>query len=56
MFRVIIEEIMQDHSEDCPHTVKRYEQVVDMLDMPAVMDAVNRKPRKPRERKAKVEA
>lgn len=51
MFRIIIEEC--DHPEHA--TVERYRQVVDQLDLKAVMAAVNAKPRKPRERKAKTE-
>ena len=49
MYRIIIEEV--DHPDHA--TVERYRQMVDVLDLPAVMAAVNRKPRKPRERKAK---
>ena len=52
MFRIIIEEIVteprgQDTHTD-PQSIERYRQTVDVLDLAAVMAAVNRKPRRPR--------
>lgn len=56
MYRVTVEEIVpaaiaaQDQSA---LLVKRYTQEVDLLDLNAVIAAVNRKPRKPRTVKVK---
>lgn len=53
MFEVTITEIVQnDHTSDLiAKRIVRYTQSVDALDMGAVMQAVNRKPRKPRVKK-----
>jgi len=53
-YRITIERMTDDKALDRTAIgVKIYEQVVDELDVPAVMLAVNRKPRKPRVRKEK---
>ncbi len=56
MFEVVITEVSA-HSESNPQSpapmrVERYRQTVDVLDIRAVMAAVNHKPRKPRTPKA----
>ena len=54
MFEVTIREILS-HPDGATKAVEidRYRQVVDALDIPGVMAAVNRKPHKPKERKEK---
>lgn len=52
-YTVTVEETTKD---DPPVVVKRYEQTVDVIDMKAVMKAVNTKPRAPRVRKQKEKA
>jgi len=53
-YRITIEEVFAA-TERVVEDRKIYEQTVDVLDIPAVMAAVNRKPRKPRVRKEKEE-
>ncbi len=57
MFRIIVEEItVSDKSEvglGSEQAIKRFEQTVDVLDLPKLIDVINAKPRKIRERKAK---
>lgn len=56
MFKVTIEEIpppAQPPGGESGEPIKRYEQVVDTIDMRAVMAAVNTPPRVKRVRKAK---
>ena len=56
MFKVTIEEFQGAPLDgQTPAPVKRYEQTVDVIDMRAVMAAVNKKPRAPRVRKSKGE-
>ena len=51
MFRVTVVEVFPE--TNVPQEVKRLEQYVDVLDLSAVIAAVNRKPRKPRAPKVK---
>lgn len=54
MFKITVVELTGQHMpSDQPEEIKRYEQIVDALDLPAVMAAVNRKPRAPRKSRAK---
>lgn len=56
-FRIEIYEIESAAGTEAKgREVKRYEQVVEELDLRAVMAAVNQKKRGPRERKARVTA
>lgn len=50
MYRVTIVELFPE--TQTPQEVKRFEQVVDAIDLPKVFAAINAKPRKPRVRKA----
>ena len=53
MFRIIVIEL-QDMGDQLPDAeIERYRQTVDVLDLPKLIDVINAKPRKPRERKAK---
>ncbi len=54
MFKVVVTEVnaMSDLGAQASE-VKRFEQCVDVLDLRAVISAVNQKPRKPREPKVK---
>ena len=54
-FRILIEEIFPATNLEVERRepVKRFEQVVDVLDLPAVFAAINKPPRKPRARKPK---
>lgn len=53
MFRVLVEEIAERYPADAPASdpVKRFEQCVDELNLRAVIQAVNLRPRKAREPK-----
>ena len=50
MFKVVVTEVSQ--GTDTPQQVVRYEQCVDALDLIAIIEAVNAKPRKVREPRA----
>lgn len=54
-FRVTVEEIFPTSNLEVEkrEPIKRFEQVVDVLDLPAVFAAVNKAPRKPRVRTPK---
>ena len=53
MFTVTVIEHEVGPNGDAIKVVKRYEQSVDALDLAALTAMINRKPRKPRERKLK---
>lgn len=51
-YRIVVEEIEEKDANLVGATgIKRYEQVVDQLDLKRVMEAVNYKPRGPRVKK-----
>jgi len=53
-FRVTVEEIFPGpEGSDSTELIKRFEQVVDQIDLPKVFAAINTPPRKKRERKPK---
>lgn len=53
MFEVIVKEVNEESGET--KTVVRYQQIVDVIDLRAVMFAVNKKPRKSRAKGAQAE-
>ena len=55
-YRITVEEIVPAEAPGADVVIARYIQQVDELDLRAVINAVMHKPRKPRERKAKVVA
>lgn len=55
-FRVVVSEIKSLEEPEASNPITRYEQVVDDLDLLALMAAVNRKKRAPRTPKAKAGA
>jgi hypothetical protein len=56
MFRIVITEVDKDALASDPTVsgVQRYAQVVDAIDLPKIISAINTPPRKKRERKTKV--
>ena len=60
-FRIVVTEIQNTTQEPNPampdgDDIERYRQTVYVLDLPKLIDVINAKPRKVRERKAKVTA
>ena len=54
-YQVTIEEFTDDQNPVLNEGIERYRQTVDVLDLKAVMAAVNKTPRKPRTPKVKAE-
>jgi len=57
-WRVTVEELIADDTlviAEPPTPILRFQQIVDVIDLPAVFAAINKPPRKVRVRKAKAE-
>ena len=61
MYKIVVTELCNVNSATAmpdgdSEEVERYRQTVDVLDLPKLIDVINAKPRKPRERKPRMPA
>jgi hypothetical protein len=56
MFEVTVKEVKDRDADGVGYSVERYRQTVDLIDLKAVMAAVNKVPRKPRTKKEQQQA